>query len=63
MCRDYALSSYALTCALLIDSENNFAICFPLEIPPRGFPLQMEFSEQYRTPKNQHTYYFLKDFI
>ena len=26
-------------------SENNFAICFLLEIPPRGFPFRMEFSE------------------
>ena len=28
-------------------SDNNFAICFLLEIPLRGFPFQMKFVETY----------------
>ena len=33
-------------------SENNFAICFLLEIPVRGFPFQVKLSDKYRIPKN-----------
>ena len=33
-------------------SAHNFAICFLLEIPLRGFPFQIRFSETYRIPKN-----------
>ena len=33
-------------------SENNFAICFLLEIPLRGFPFQVKFYEQCRVPKH-----------
>ena len=48
-------------------SENNCSICFLLEIPLRGFPFQIQFSEKYRITKQQHTYYYTyycsKDFI
>ena len=32
-----------LNAAMQLHSESDFAICFPLEIPPRGFPFQMTF--------------------
>ena len=41
--------AWAYDCTL---SESNFAICLPLEIPLRGFPLHMIFSEKYRIPNN-----------
>ena len=34
------------------NSENNFAICFLLEIPLRGFPFQMKLYDKYRIPKH-----------
>ena len=43
-------------------SENNFAICFLLEISLIGFPFQMNFYYEYRVPNNYKSY-FSKDFI
>ena len=33
-------------------SENNFAICFPLEIPLRGLPFQIHFYDKCRITQN-----------
>ena len=41
--------------------ENNFAMCFLLEIPLRGFPLQIELYDKCRIPKN-NTHLIFKGF-
>ena len=48
---------------IVLESENNFAILFLLEIPLRGFSFSNETLWNYRMPKKQRTSYCLKDFI